>query len=192
MKILCLALLLGLGLHAAAQPDDLLIGLTNPCGMPPNDSLDLTGDGIADLEIGGWSVGTDDEPSSSGSCTRFVRTLPGTTLLCGLNHAGDRVAQPFHVGDTVPALDTGIRDDLQIPRFMHTDATIIAWQWGYGHQAGPVVPTPGLAQQVFVFRTTGPHGVKTGTFSLEPWGDPRSVRCTVRSLYNGITPHMVR
>ena len=34
--------------------------------MPPNDGLDVTGDGIPDLFIGGYSMATDDVQSSSG------------------------------------------------------------------------------------------------------------------------------
>ncbi len=179
-------------LTAAAQPDDWMVRFTNPCGMPPNDSLDLTGDGIPDLEIGGWSVGTDDEPSSSGSCTRYVRPLPGTTLLCGLNHAGDRVAQAFHLGDTVPSWDTKVPNDLQIPRFVYTDAAIIVLQWGYGHQAGNAVPTPDLEMQVFVFQTNAPYERRLGTFTLQPLVDLRNVRITVGALVHADEALIIR
>ena len=144
MKTLFIAVLL-IAMHSAsAQPGNLEAWLTNPCGMPPNDSLDVTGAGVPDLLIGGYSMGTDDVPSSTGSCTRFVGTLHGTTLLCGLDRTGQRVPQAFAVGDTVPALNEGIQNDLQIPRFVFAERSIIVMQWGYGHQVGGPVPAPGL------------------------------------------------
>ena len=36
----------------------------------------------------------------------------------------------FMVGDTVPSLDQGIPNDLQIPRFVFSGGTIIVLQWG--------------------------------------------------------------
>jgi len=192
MKTLCFAVLIGVGIHTVAQPDDLRMRFTNPCGMPPNDSLDLTGDGIPDLVIGGYTIGTDDEPSSSGSCTRFVGTLPGTTLLCGLDRNGQRVPKAFALGDTVPAMDTGIQNDLQIPRFVYTDASIIALQWGYGHQAGTMVTAPGLEKQVFVFQTITSYERRLGTFTLEPLPDLRKLRITVGSLLHADQALIIR
>ncbi len=160
--------------------------------MPPNDSLDLTGDGIPDLVIGGYTIGTDDEPSSSGSCTRFVGTLPGTTLLCGLDRNGQRVAKAFALGDTVPAMDTGIQNDLQIPRFVYTDASIIVLQWGYGHQSENAVPAPGLEKQVFVFQTITSYERRLGTFTLEPLPDLRNVRITASTLLHADQALIIR
>ena len=192
MRILFLATLLGASFTALAQRGDLDQRFTNPCGMPPNDSLDLTGDGIPDLVIGGYTIGTDDEPSSSGSCTRFVGTLPGTTLLCGLDRNGQRVPKAFALGDTVPAMDTGIQNDLQIPRFVYTDASIIALQWGYGHQAGTMVTAPGLEKQVFVFQTITSYERRLGTFTLEPLPDLRKLRITVGSLLHADQALIIR
>ncbi len=168
-------------LMALAQPG-YMPRIVNPCGMPPDDTLDVTGDGVPDLMIGGWSVGTDDEPSSTGSCTRYVRTLPGTTLLSGLDRSGQRVPHAFAAGDTLPALDGKIQNDLQIPRFVFTDGTIPVVQWGYGNAWKAPVMTPGLEKQVFVFKTIAPHEHRLGTFTLGPMPDLRSVRITVGTL----------
>ncbi|MBK8612459.1 MAG: hypothetical protein IPN85_03055 [Flavobacteriales bacterium] len=192
MKTLFIAVLL-IAMHSAsAQPGNLEAWLTNPCGMPPNDSLDVTGAGVPDLLIGGYSMGTDDVPSSTGSCTRFVGTLHGTTLLCGLDRTGQRVPQAFAVGDTVPALNEGIQNDLQIPRFVFAERSIIVMQWGYGHQVGGPVPAPGLEKQVFVFLTRSPYEDRLGSFTLEPLMDLRSVRITVGTLVHANEPLIVR
>lgn len=177
---------------AAAQPDGLPTRFTNPCGMPPNDSADVTGDLVADLIIGGWSMGTDDEPSSTGSCTRYVGTLKGTMLLCALDRNGQRVPKAFVVGDTVPALDQGPRDDLRIPRFVLMEGAIPFLQWGYGHQSTKVVPTSGLDQQVFVFQTDrGDHAVR-GAFTVEPRMDLRTARIAIRETREDQGPWIIQ
>jgi hypothetical protein len=192
MKTFLLAVLLALGFTAHAQPDDRLVRFTNPCGMPPNDSLDVTGDGIPDLVIGGYTAGTDDEPSSSGSCTRFLGTLPGTTLVCGLDRTGQRVPHAFAFGDTLPSFPNRIQDDLQIPRFVYTEGSIIVLHWGYGHQAGSVLPAPGLEKQVFVFRSISPYEHRMGTFTLEPLPEMLSVRINLGTLVHADEALIVR
>ncbi len=192
MRTCLLAVLLALAITGHTQPDDRMVRFTNPCGMPPNDSLDVTGDGVPDLLIGGWSMGTDDEPSSSGSCTRFVGTLPGTTLLCGLDRTGHRVPHAFAVGDTLPSFPNRTQDDLQIPRFIFTEGAIIVLHWGYGHQAGNPLPAPGLAKEVFVFLSTAPFEHRMGTFTLEPLPDMLSVRINLGTLVHADEALIVR
>lgn len=179
-------------LAAMAQPDDLYPRFTNPCGMPPDDSLDVTGDGVPDLMIGGYTIGTDDEPSSSGSCTRYVRTLPGTYLLCGLDRTGHRVPEAFAMGDTVPPFDTKIQDDFRIPRYNLQEGTIPVVQWGYGHQHAMATHTAGLDKQVFVFRTVAGDRTVLCAFTLEPLLDQRSARIVIRAVWKDEGPWIIR
>lgn len=180
-------------LVSVAQPGDpSFLRRLDPCGIPPNDSIDVTNDGIPDLVIRGLSEGTDDVPSSSGTCSRVVSTLPGTTLLCSTNRNGQRVAHAFAVGDTVPGVDSKVQNDLQIPRFVYTEWDITVWQWGYGSGWMAPTATPDLEEQVFVFLTVSPTGSHRGTFTLQPIADLRSVRVALGTLADTDVPLIIR
>lgn len=191
MKVTCLALLLAASPSVLAQPGYTPPLIINRCGLPANDSLDLTGDGVPDLFIGGWSIGTDDEPSSSGSCTRYVGTLPGTTLLCGLDRTGQRVPYGFAHGDTLPALDNGLRDDLRIPPFVFTEGTIPVLKWGYGNAWSMPAISAGLAEQVHVFQTIAQERV-VRTFTIQVDGETRAVRISTGDLMRSDKPLIIR
>lgn len=47
----------------------------------PQISLDVNGDGVAELTSGVMTVGTDDEPSSSGQHTWYLKTEPHCSML---------------------------------------------------------------------------------------------------------------
>ena len=68
-------------LAAQAQPSDLDLLFLDPCNMPAPVSMDLTGDGIPEFMITGWSEGTEDVPSSSGYCSRGIAPCHGRDLL---------------------------------------------------------------------------------------------------------------
>jgi hypothetical protein len=191
MRVSYLVLLLAVAPSAWAQPGYAPPLIINPCGLPANDSLDVTGDGIPDLFIGGWSVGTDDEPSSSGSCTRYVGTLPGTTLLCGLDHTGQRVPYGFAHGDTLPALYDGLQDELRIPRFVFTEGTILVLQWGYGNAWSMPAMPPGLAERVHVFQTIAQERV-VRTFTIQVDEETRAVRISTGDLVRSDKPMIIR
>ncbi len=191
MRLSFPVLLLAGAPSALAQPGYVPPLIINPCGMPANDSLDVTGDGVLDLLIGGWSVGTDDEPSSSGSCTRFVGTLPGTTLLCGPDRTGQRVPYAFAHGDTLPVLDNGLRDDLRIPRFLFTEGTIPVLQWGYGHAWSMPAMVAGLDEQVFVFQTIAQERL-VRTFTIRVDAETRAVRIRTGDLVRSDKPLIIR
>jgi len=192
MKTTILLFLLFAAFAASAQPGDIELHFTDPCGMPPTDTLDLSGDGIPDLIVHGRSVGTEDEPSSSGSCMRSIRTLPGTSLLCSLGRNGDRSPHAFAFGDTLPEFDKGIPNDMQIPHFLFTDGSIDVLQWGYGNQVRTVGSTPGLSGQVFVLQTTIPQKPRTWTITLEPLTEQRSVRIKAIELIPTVGPWVIR
>ncbi len=192
MKALTIPLLF-ISFMSVAQPGDpSFLRRLDPCGIPPNDTIDVTSDGIPDLVIGGWSVGTDDEPSSTGSCALYVGTLPGTTLLCSTKRNEQRVAHGFAAGDTVPGVDSKVQNDLQIPRFVYTEWQITVWQWGYGGGWMAPTATPDLEEQVFVFLTVSPTGSHRGTFTLHPIADLRSVRVVVGALADTDVPLIIR
>lgn len=149
------------------QPGHWMEQLHNPCGFAPNDSIDLTNDGLFDLVVQGISTGTDDEPSSSGHCARYVINLPGTSLWHAREAQGTWRLKVFASGDTIPAEDPRPQDDLRIPRAMYADGAVQAVQWGYGHQVARMSVIPGLASQRFVFRTTVNGKTWHGSFAIE-------------------------
>ena len=79
MRAKILLLLCAQALSAHAQPDFD----RNYCGFAPNDSIDLTNDGIPDLVVQGFRNGTDDEPSSSGTCSEGTTASAQTSSVDG-------------------------------------------------------------------------------------------------------------
>lgn len=153
-----------LHLGAMAQPDFD----RNYCGFAPNDSIDLTNDGIPDLVVQGFRSGTDDEPSSSGSCHLHVMNLPGTTLLNARDNQGFWRTMVCAKGDSIPALSTRPQDDFQIPKVHYTDGQVQVAYWGYGHQSGLVTVTPNLEAQRYVFQVMHQGRFWRGCFSVQP------------------------
>lgn len=174
MKPLFLPSLLVLSFSTSAQPDFD----RNYCGFSPNDSIDITNDGIPDLVVLGFSNGTDDEPSSSGNCYLHVMNLPGTTFLNSRDEQGRWRLKVCNKGDRIPAVPSRPKDDLQIPLVNYTDGSIPVAYWGYGGNAEPFTVTPGLATQHYVFRIKGREQDWHGSFTIEP--PMRSDRVNIR------------
>jgi hypothetical protein len=149
------------GIHA--QPDLN----RNYCGFAPNDSIDITNDGIPDLVVQGSCSGTDDEPSSSGTCLLYVMNLPGTTILNTRDAQGYWRTKVCAKGDPIPALSTQPQDDHQIPQVLYTDGHIQVAYWGYGHQSALPTVTPGLAAQRYVFQTMSNGKLWHGSFAVD-------------------------
>lgn len=164
MRTSLLLPLLLLAVTAASQPDlD-----RNYCGFAPNDSIDITNDGIPDLVVQGSSSGTDDEPSSSGSCHLYVMNLPGTTILNTRDNQGYWRTKVCAKGDPIPAQSTRPQDDFQIPKVLYTDGQVQLAYWGYGHQSPLVTVTPNLGDQFYVFQTMHQGALWHGCFSIDP------------------------
>lgn len=164
MRTLLLSLLCALHLGAGAQPDlDRLY-----CSFAPNDSIDITNDGIPDLVVQGFRSGTDDEPSSSGTCYLHVQNLPGTTMLNTRDAQGYWRTKVCAKGDSIPALSTRPQDDYQIPKVLYTDGQVQVAYWGYGHQSPLVTVTPNLGDQFYVFQTMHQGALWHGCFSIDP------------------------
>jgi hypothetical protein len=164
MKTLLWLLMCVLHLGVKAQPDlD-----RNYCGFAPNDSIDITHDGIPDLVVLGARSGTDDEPSSSGTCMLYVMNLPGTALLNTRDAQGHWRIMVCSKGDSIPAIDTKPQNDFEIPRTLYTDGSIQVAYWGYGHQSPLVTVTPNLGDQFYVFQTISNDRAWHGSFSITP------------------------
>lgn len=185
LLLLC-ACVLGHGL--VAQPDFN----RNYCGFSPNDSIDITNDGIPDLVVQGFRSGTDDEPSSSGSCHLHVMNLPGTTLLNTKDSHGIWRIKPFAIGDHVAAIDTTVQDDLRIPTILYTDGSIQMAYWGYGGNSEPFTVTPGLGTQHYVFLIKGKERSWHGSFTIEPHVRTDQVKIRVGVLVPTDQPFVVR
>jgi hypothetical protein len=152
------------------------------CGFAPNDSIDITNDGIPDLVVQGVRSGTDDEPSSSGNCTLYIMNLPGTVLLTGRYGQGYRHLKIFAKGDTVTPVVTDRLDDLYIPELAYADGSIRAAHWGYGPQSALPEMLPHLTEQFYVFRTMGRDRFWQGSFSIVPPVDVSDIRIRVGVL----------
>lgn len=191
MRTTSIVFLLLLGLSATAQPGDLPLRFTNPCGFGANDSIDITGDGIHDLLLQGNSSGTDDEPSSSGHCTLELANLPGTGFLSDLDARGYRQLKVVAPGDSIEPLDATRRDDLYIPRLLYADGSIPVADWGYGHQMALFTPVPGLEAQRFVFRTSVHGQLMHGSFTIDPPTRMDHVNIRVDALVPADKPFVV-
>lgn len=183
--LLC-ACVLGLGL--AAQPDFD----RNYCGFADNDSLDLTNDGIPDVVVQGFRSGTDDEPSSSGTCMLYVVNLPGTTLLNTRDAQGYWRTKVCTPGERIPAADTTVQDDLRIPTIHYTDGSIRVAYWGYGGNTELFTVTPGLGTQHYVFHTKGKGQAWHGSFRIDPPMGMDQVRIHVGNLLPIDQPFVIR
>ena len=178
MKALLLLCMCVLHLGVVAQPDlD-----RNYCGFAPNDSIDITHDGIPDLVVQGARSGTDDEPSSSGTCRMYVMNLTGTTFLNTRDNQGYWQTKVCAKGDTIPALSTRPQDDHQIPKMLYTDGQVQVAYWGYGHQSVLVTVTPGLAAQRYVFRTMHQGKWWHGSFAIDRFNSTGQVIIRVGAL----------
>jgi hypothetical protein len=185
-QLLLCACSLGPGL--LAQPDFD----RNYCGFAPNDSIDLTNDGIPDVVVQGFRSGTDDEPSSSGSCHLHVVNLPGTTLLNTRDAQGYWRVKQFAIGDRVAAIDTTVQDDLRIPTVSYTDGSIQVAYWGYGGNTELFTVTAGLGTQHYVFHTKGRDRSWHGSFRIEPPMRMDQVRIHVGTLLPIDQPFVIR
>ena len=167
---------------ALAQPGDFLRRLSNPCCFAPNDSIDISMDGIPDLAVVSCSMGTCDVPSSSGSCTLSLITLPGAYFLCGLDGAGQRVPDALAMHDTLPEM--GEADDLQIPRWAWADGRVLVQQWNYNRSsAGTPRTVSGLEEQVYVVRVDAGGTSQMISVRIEVQGDTQQI--SVHPIANG-------
>jgi hypothetical protein len=164
----------------------------NYCGFSPNDSIDITNDGIPDLVVQGACSGTDDEPSSSGNCHLYVMNLPGTTILNTRDGQGYWRTKECEKGDPIPALSTGPQDDLQIPKQLYTDGQVQVAYWGYGHQSPLVTVTPGLAAQRYVFRTMHQGTLWHGCFAIHPLPSVNKVTILLKEFVPATRSFVVR
>lgn len=183
--LLC-ACMLGLGL--AAQPDFD----RNYCGFADNDSLDLTNDGMPDVVVQGFRSGTDDEPSSSGTCMLYVVSLPGTTLLNTRDAQGYWRTKVCTPGERIPAADTTVQDDLRIPTMNYTDGSVQVAYWGYGGHAERFTAAPNLKSHYYVFRTVANGRTWHGSFTIEPPVQVDPVKVRVGALVPADQPFVVR
>lgn len=189
-NLVLIALLLVRGI-TSAQPN-AMDPFINPCGFAPNDSVDVTNDDIPDFVIAGYRSGTDDVPSSSGSCHLHVVNLPGTTLLNTRDAQGYWRSAVLQNGDSIAALDTRPQNDLQIPKELYTDGNIQVAYWGYGHQSALVTIMPNLSAQYYVYRTMAKGRTMHGSFSIEPPTRPDDVRIRMGVLVPVEEPFVVR
>ncbi|MBL7946765.1 MAG: hypothetical protein JNN32_11940 [Flavobacteriales bacterium] len=164
MRIALLLPILLSAVTAASQPNFD----RNYCGFAPNDSIDLTNDGIPDLVVLGFRSGTDDEPSSSGNCYLHVMNLPGTSFLNSRDEQGRWRLKVYNKGDSIRAVSTRPQDDLQIPLVNYTDGSIPVAYWGYGGHAEPFIVTSELGTQHYVFLIKGKEQDRHGSFTIEP------------------------
>lgn len=164
MKSLLWLCMYALHLGVVAQPDFD----RNYCGFAPNDSIDITNDGIPDLVVSGSRSGTDDEPSSSGNCYLQLMNLPGTTLLNSRDEQGRWRLKVCNKGDSIRAMLTRPQDDLRIPLENYTDGSIPLAHWGYGGNAEQFTTTPNHNDQFYVFRTAANGRTRHGSFTIDP------------------------
>ena len=188
MRTSLLLPLLLLAVTAASQPDFD----RNYCGFAPNDSIDITNDGIPDLVVQGFRIGPDDEPSSSGNCYLHVMNLPGTTLLNSHDEQGRWRLKVCNKGDSIRAVSSRPQDDLQIPLVDYTDGSIRVAYWGYGSQSSVVTITPDLETQYYVFRTVANGRTWHGSFTIGPPVSMDQVKVPVGALVPVDQPFVVR
>ncbi len=163
------------------------------CDFPKPDSVDVSGDGIADLVvIGMGGISTCDKPVSLGTCHVVVRTLPGTQLLGRLQPMGGRDVCGFASGETIPAQFGAVRNDPEIPRYVFMDGEVRALTWTYGRNGTSPPQMPHMAQRVFVFATTSGERTRYGTFTMKHSGNENTVRIRPRAEFTGDKPYVVR
>lgn len=185
-------------LAACAQPGPKPSTQGHRCDPIPPDSVDITGDGIADLVICGQvGVTTLDKQASVGMCHVVVRTLPGTQLLSSLHPMGGRVIRGFTRGEPIPALDEEILDEgawvgPRNPRHAFIAGEVRALTWS---QAGSIISEPhraATADGVFVFATSVDERLVYGTFRLKTDPMKRTVRIRLGNRSVGKRPVTVR
>jgi hypothetical protein len=175
--------------RAHGQPDPIVPYLQQSCVLPPPDSVDITGDGIADVVVRGMrGISTCDIPVSMGMCEVVVQTLPGTQLLGCLHPMGGRDVCGFDAGDTIHVLDEGVRDDLRTPRYAFMEGSVRALSWSYGKNGVSPPHVPHMAKRVFVFATVQGEKVVRGTFTMEIRTEQRTVRIVPGTLFAGDAP----
>lgn len=176
-----------------AQPVDNPLPIFYSCTFPKPDSVDVSGDGIADLVvIGMGGISTCDKPVSFGTCHVVVRALPGTQLLGRIQPMGGRDVYGFASGDTIPAQFGAVRNDLQIPRYGFMDGEVRAITWTYGRSGVAPPHLDRMADRVFVFATTVGDRITHGTFKLKQRKDKHTVSIHVGALLTGNEPFVVR
>lgn len=178
MRPFLLLLLLAANTPLWAQPGDLDLW-TDRCFFPAAQTVDLTGDSIPDVSTCGLSVGTDDVPSSFGTCTWGLQTLAGTHVL---HRSLDGTMQ--HV---LAYTDQGIlgadalADDLRTGRAAWATAMLPVMHWSYGGRGGtPNTLVPELMRQVFVLRTE--HAGRVLLTSIRLHFDPATWAFTVETV----------
>ncbi len=178
--------------RAHGQPDPIVPDFYQSCALPPPDSVDITGDGIADLLVHGvHGVATCDVPVSYGTCELHVSTLPGTMLLSALLPMGGREVHGIMHGDTIPAFATGVQDDLRIPKYAFIEGSVPMLHWSYGrHGVSPPILTP-KSLRTFVFATTMGDQVVRGTFTLHAILEASTVLIQVKDPISGDKPFIV-
>lgn len=178
--------------YVQGQPDLLPPRFHRSCVLPPPDSLDITGDGIADLLAHGvHGVATYDIPVSLGSCAVQVTTLPGTLLLSERLAMGGRQVIGFAHGDTIPALITGVQDDLRMPKYAFIEGSVPVLHWTYGRNGvSPPVLKP-MALRTFFYTTNMGEQVVRGTFTVHAKLDASTVRIQVGDPISGDKPFIV-
>jgi hypothetical protein len=186
-------------LAACAQPGPKPSTQGHRCGPIPPDSVDITGDGIADLVICGQAgVTTLDKSPRVGMCHMVVRTLPGTQLLSSLHPMGGRIIRGFVRGDTIPALD-GVPVDpaeaglgMRIPRHAFIVGEVRALTWSQAGSTISAAHRASMAEGVFVFATAEAGRVVHGTFRLKTDPKKRTVRIRPGNRNVGLKPVIVR
>lgn len=178
--------------RAHGQPDPLVPRFYRTCVFPPPDSVDVNGDGIADLLVhGAHGVATCDIPVSLGSCAVHVTTLPGTLLLSERLPMGGRQVIGFAHGDTIPTLATGVQDDLRIPKYAFIEGSVPVLYWTYGRSGvAPPALTP-MTLRTFVYATTMGEQVVRGTFTLHAILEASTVRIKVGNPISCDMPFIV-
>jgi len=161
MTKLCLLPILFLWLYCTAQPTDPDFYLDDPCHFPPDSSIDLNGDGIADLIIGSNSWGTDDVPSSGGNCFRQIRTAQDTYFLNTLDYRNSPSLEYAQPGDTlhIPEIELSVQQYKMV--WQNNDMiNMIAWGYGTHHTAWEILEEP----VYIIFKTVTTDAVLFGWF----------------------------
>lgn len=186
-------------LAACAQPGPKPIAQGHRCDAIPRDSVDITGDGSADLVICGEAgLPTLDKSPRVGMCHLVVRTLPGTHLLSTVHPMGGRIIRGFVRGEHIPALDgvpidpaeagLGMRD----PRHAFIAGEVRALTWSQAGSTISAAHRASMAEGVFVFATAEAGRVVHGTFRLRTDPKERTVWTQLGYRFAGKQPVCVR